>query len=139
METTTICKRAAKTLDKVISVAAIIAAVLMASFIFTWVTDGRPSFFGYRIVHVVSASMEPTIMTGDFVLVHTVDSEDVEVGDIVTYRALNESGKMTHYTIIHRVIDITDEGFIFKGDNNEKEDPNVVSSEQIGYVVLGIE
>ncbi len=125
-------------LDKVVTIVSVTALILLASYIITWATTGKPSFFGYRVVHVVSASMEPTIMTGDFVLVETTDPKEVEVGDIVTYRTLTDSGKLTNYNVIHRVVAISEDGeYIFKGDNNDSEDPPV-QAEQIGYKVIRI-
>ena len=41
--------------------------------------------FGNKPAVIVSGSMEPTIQTGAFILVHFSDFEDCEVGDVITY------------------------------------------------------
>lgn len=48
-----------------------------------------------------------------------------EVGDIVIYNSPRS------YTIIHRVIEVRDEGYVVKGDNNGVPDPLVVRKDQI--------
>lgn len=94
--------------------------------------DGTPSILGYRILRVASASMEPTLMTGDFVLAKIVkEPSDIEEGDIVTYL-----GKEKLHTITHRVIDISDEGYTFKGDNNPSKDSEVVPYDRLLYKVI---
>lgn len=101
-----------------------------------------PSFFGYSFMHVISPSMEPTIMTNDVAIGKriTVD-EEIKVGDIYIYDEYP-------IKIIHRVIEKTqDETYIFKGDNNSVADYDPVNREQIeikylfripylGYIVL---
>jgi signal peptidase len=46
-----------------------------------------PLAFGARPLTVLSGSMEPTLATGDVVVVKRVGPGDVRVGDVVTYRA----------------------------------------------------
>lgn len=107
----------------------IIMATCFLSLIVTKISTGKATVFGYRPIFVITGSMEPTINAKSFVIVKPIDAEDVKIGDIVTY---NTNGK----TIIHRVIDITEEGmFVFQGDNNASPD-SLVSSEQIGYIVI---
>ncbi len=74
-------------------------------------------------------------MTGDFVLTKTVDAQDVQLGDIVTYRKADESGKLTHYTVIHRIVEEQNGQYIFKGDNNDFYDAPV-NPDQITYKVI---
>jgi len=82
-------------------------------------------FFGMHIKPciIMSESMEPTIMTGSICFI----DEDVgmyEVGDIVTYDKDDKS-------IIHRIVEITDEGYITKGDNNDVVDPGIRAENDI--------
>ncbi len=123
--------------DRFITALAILSAIVIVSYIVTGLTTGKQSFLGYRIMWVRTPSMEPTIMTGDFVLAKAIDAQDVEAGDIVVYRKADKIGKLTHYHIIHRIIDSTEEGnFIFKGDNNEKPDSLEVHPEQVEYKAI---
>jgi len=60
--------------------------------------------------------------------------ENISVGDVILY-VNPELG----YPIIHRVINITEEGYITKGDRNPAPDPWIVRPEWVkGKAVLGI-
>lgn len=107
--------------------------------LFSWIIAGfdgtRVTIFGYKPLHIVSASMEPTIMTSDYVLGKIIKPENVKVGDICTY--ILKDGLGLKRSIIHRVIEITPNGnFVFKGDNNEERDPLEVKPEQIRFKVV---
>jgi signal peptidase len=87
---------------------------------------------------VLSGSMEPTISTGDVVLVDDVDPADVEERDVITYL---RDGADTPTT--HRVVGINEEegelSFVTKGDANEDPDAApVAASEVMGRVVFTI-
>lgn len=105
-----------------------ILAACFLSIMATKFATGKPSIFGFRPILVVSGSMEPTIKTGSIVIASPIDAKDVQIGDIVTYKCKGA-------TIVHRVIEITDDGlFVFKGDHNQNEDDPVDPS-QIGYII----
>ena len=117
-----------------ITVMAFLSMIMFLSCMVTGLATGKPSVFGYRIMWVRTPSMEPAIMTGDFVLVKATDETDVAVGDIAVYEKRDESNSWPHYRIIHRVMDVTDEGnYIFKGDNNQFPDEKEVTPDQISY------
>ena len=102
---------------------AVKAIVILAvtSFVLTGICTGTPSFFGYRLFFIMSESMEPTIMTHQFVVGKTLsEEEDIEIGDIVAY----EKGEgLIRKTVIHRVIEKPDNGsYILKGNNNTNPD-----------------
>ena len=72
---------------------------------------------GIKPYIVMSASMEPKIQTGSVCLVDSgYDYSDIQVNDIIAYKAANGS------MVTHRVIGIGQEGFETKGDNNEISD-----------------
>ena len=79
--------------------------------------------FGIRADVVVSGSMEPVISTGSLCFTNQKDKK-IEQGDIIAYR-------LDDIIVTHRVVDITAEGYITKGDNNDSEDIAPVSEEQI--------
>jgi signal peptidase len=85
--------------------------------------------FGWRVDAVFSGSMEPELKTGGVVITRPVDTEDIKVGDIITfYSPLNE--QLTS----HRVIAAGDGSsfhFQTKGDANEDADPFVVPAENV--------
>lgn len=93
---------------------------------------------------VVSGSMEPSFYRGDIVATVNVDTygvqefnpyTDVSVGDVVVYDAV-----WYEEPVIHRVIDIQSINgstyYTIKGDNNEVEDPYLVTPEQITKKVI---
>ena len=78
--------------------------------------DKIPDIFGYKPMIVLSGSMETAIYTGDLVFVKIVDTDKLNVGDVIAFR--NEVDTVT----THRIINIADKNgkryFETKGDNN---------------------
>lgn len=68
---------------------------------------------------VDGTSMLPTLEGGDLVVIQSVPLDQIHVGDIIVYNglcsALGES-------VVHRVVNITAQGLITKGDNNPGTD-----------------
>lgn len=85
------------------------------------------------IVAVVSGSMEPVLHRGDLILV--IGEPNPQIGNIIVYNRNDFS-----YTIIHRVIKITDEGYVTKGDNNPIADPwgVVTKSQVVGKAIFAV-
>ena len=44
-----------------------------------------PSVFGYSFYYVLTESMEPEIMAGDMILGKAVNSDELQIGDTITY------------------------------------------------------
>jgi signal peptidase I len=64
-------------------------------------------------------SMLPTLEGGDLVVIQSVPLGDVHVGNIIVYGApCSANGE----SVVHRVVNITAEGLITKGDNNQYTD-----------------
>ncbi len=68
---------------------------------------------------VVTGSMAPLIKPGDVIIVQKVDPKDVQLGDIIQFRA-------TDFYVVHRVIAKTEKQFTTKGDNNNAVDGSPV-------------
>lgn len=87
-----------------------------------------PDFFGYKSFVIVSGSMEPTIMTGDAILVKEVSENEIKTNDIISFT----QGKTN---VTHRIVGITEENgikkYTTKGDNNNTEDKEKITYEQI--------
>lgn len=87
-----------------------------------------PTFFGIKSFVIVTKSMEPTIMTGDAIFVKQVSENDVKVGDIISFK----DGDSVN---THRIIEIVENNGVkrykTKGDNNKREDRNLVKYSQI--------
>ncbi|WP_435066316.1 signal peptidase I [Halobaculum sp. EA56] len=73
---------------------------------------GQPILLSY----VETGSMQPTLEAGDgFIAVPKPLAAPVEEGDVIVFEAERiQGGGLT----THRVVDITDQGYITKGDNN---------------------
>ena len=77
-----------------------------------------PMAFGYRGFVVLSGSMEPTIHTGDAVLMDSISPLDARIGDVVSFRSPDDPTHM----ITHRVVSMVATGgvvqFVTRGDAN---------------------
>lgn len=85
-----------------------------------------PMPFGYGAAVVLSGSMEPTLSTGDLIVVKEVDSYAVD--DVVVY----QDG---HSLVVHRIIEIDGENIITQGDANNTPDTPIEATALKGTVV----
>ena len=111
----------------------------LVSLIVTGIATDKPTIFGVRPMIVITDSMVPAIPIGSIIIGVPVETEEVQVGDIIAYR-IEEKNKYFSPIIVHRVVGITEDGFIFQGDNNIEPDDNVVRKAQILFkIILQIE
>jgi len=92
--------------------------------------------FPIKPIAIATGSMTPTLCVGDLAVIKKCTANDIEKNDIIEYQ-------MEGYTVIHRVIDISQENgeffFTTKGDNNSSKDKNLVREEQLlGKVIFKI-
>lgn len=101
---------ATRTLQKVAAAAALMLVVA------AWLLLA-PAGLGGQVTYVVTdgVSMEPHFVDGDLVAVREQDSYDV--GDVVAYKS-RELGRI----VLHRIVDVRDGRYVFKGDNNDWTD-----------------
>lgn len=78
-----------------------------------------PIIWGYKPLVIISGSMEPILKVGGILYYKEIDKNDYKINDIVVF-------KSTKYLISHRIVEITDNGFITKGDANKNIDSNKV-------------
>jgi signal peptidase I len=92
-------------------------AIAVAALVPLWFAFLAPRPLGgpLSLIWVSGFSMEPTLRTGDVAVLH--ERTDYQVGDIVAFD-IPEGG-----TVIHRVIDVTPDGYRFQGDNRDTPDP----------------
>lgn len=94
------------------------------------VREEKPvQYFGYSYSYVPTESMEPTIKAGDSIFFKKTSYSKCEVGDIIIYKSTE--GKTKGLYIVHRIVEITDQGFIVKGDNNDSIDSEYVTSDKL--------
>lgn len=93
-----------------------------------------PSFFGIKTYTIISGSMEPEIKIGDIVIVKESKQEDLQKGDIISFR-------QGQSVVTHRIIETekTENGVLYttKGDNNNVEDKTKISIDLIEGKVIG--
>ena len=113
-------------------------ALIMLTVLTSGTDNGMPkSIFGYSYFTVVSHSMQDEIPKGSFILVKSVDAQELEVGDTITYI-------MDRNAITHKIVDIYENyytggtrGFQTQGVNNANPDSEIVHGNAIiGKVVF---
>ena len=95
-------------------------------------SDEVPSVAGYLPLIVLTDSMVPEIYSGDLIICHTIDAEDVKTGDVIAF--FDPAGNGTSI-VTHRVIEVINENgeieFKTQGDNNNTEDRLPVPSDSL--------
>jgi signal peptidase len=98
------------------------ALVVIAALIVAWFVMLRPTFLGGPAVYitVTGRSMEPTLRSGDLVVLQGRDG--YSVGDVVAYRIpQGHAGEGSR--IVHRIVGGSGAaGYVTKGDNRASED-----------------
>lgn len=128
-------------LSKVLTVLGIVLCIILIPILLTNVslivqsytnTEEVPKLSGYSPLIVLTGSMEPTIESGDLIIVQQVDSSTVNVGDII---AFFDPESTDSSVVTHRVTQVLSEGdtlsFRTKGDLNNVEDSLAVPSESL--------
>ena len=91
-----------------------------------------PSVGGYLPLIVLTDSMYPDIESGDLIICHTAEAEDVKVGDVISF--FDPAGNGTSI-VTHRVLEIVQEDgqlqWRTKGDNNNTEDKMLVPADKL--------
>lgn len=84
---------------------------------------------GFQVYAVLSGSMEPTYHVGSLIYVKSVDTDDIQVGDAITFM-LDENTLATH-RVTQVIEDISSVSFKTKGDANNNEDAEAVSAQNV--------
>lgn len=130
--------------DRISKVAKVSATLLLVAAVALVGVLAVPSVVGAEESFVVlSGSMEPTLQSGDVVVVRSVEPAAVKEGDVITFRAPGDADKAERDRITHRVVEKkrTDSGVVYrtKGDANESPDPwRVQHSQVIGEVWFNV-
>lgn len=118
----------------------LIFAVLLCVYVVAQILgNGYVNIGGYSLFRVVTGSMEPTISVGSLLVSHSVGMEEVQIDDIICFRA--QESQIFGQMMTHRVVDISTaaDGSLFfatKGDANLSSDGYFVTeSNFVGKVV----
>ncbi|MDB8804730.1 signal peptidase I [Romboutsia sp. 1001216sp1] len=107
-------------------------AIIMLLNALTSRSDKMFNLIGFRTYTVLSGSMEPEFYPGDLVVTINKNKVDIEKEDIITFV---DNGEI----VTHRVMEITNEGYKTKGDNNDVYDPDIIKKDNvIGEVKFSI-
>lgn len=113
----------------------LVLMLLMCVMIFMAGQGKVPYIFGYRVLQVVTDSMEPTIKGETCIIIEEVAQEDIEVGDIITF--VSEDPRLRGFLNTHRVHEITADAetgeILYEtiGDASSEPDPYLVQYEQV--------
>ncbi|SNR32076.1 signal peptidase I [Halorubrum vacuolatum] len=119
----------------VADVFAVIALIVVIALVIGQLT-GQPVLLGY----VTSESMSPTLEAGDgFIAVPAFAAGEIRSGDVVVFDAVElQGGGLT----THRVVEVTDEGYVTRGDNNpfrdQEGDEPLVTDDRIVATALQV-
>lgn len=96
-------------------------ALLIYSLLCVFLDGFYPTFGGYRLIAIVSDSMEPEIPTGDMIVTRVPESSDeIQVGSVITFEVKNDG---VTYLLTHRVTEVRTSAetgeiaYATKGDN----------------------
>ena len=91
-----------------------------------------PSVGGYLPIIVLTDSMYPQIHSGDLIICHTIEGDEVKVGDVISF--FDPAGNGTSI-VTHRVMEITTQNGVLayrtKGDANNVEDSMLVPEDNL--------
>lgn len=102
-----------------------IALVLMAAAWAVFSNTEDTFLFGYKPYFIASESMEPAFKKHAIVLIKKDSYHNVRTGEVIAFKASQASGKAA----LHRVVGITANGFVTKGDANKRVDEQIVTGE----------
>lgn len=96
-------------------------------------SNRMPEIGGIIPMIVLTDSMYPQIQSGDLILCHTENAENIREGDIITFFDPADNGSSV---VTHRVRKITKDkngnlAWVTKGDANNTEDQDVVPAENL--------
>lgn len=116
-------------LNKILTFFIIISSLVAVMMVIQMIKepDKIPSFLGYKVLQVMSGSMEDVFSVGDVILIKETKQEEIKKGDIVTFKKEN--------IITHRIVEINKNNDVIyyttKGDNNNVNDAEKVKYEEI--------
>lgn len=103
----------------------LLALVAAAIAVTSWTTLA-PRALGGRVTYIITSgtSMQPGIETGDLVLVRRASR--YHVGDVAAYHSADLGT-----TVLHRIVEVEGDRFVFQGDANSWRDPELVAGRDV--------
>ena len=104
----------------------------------SFTSEEVPSVAGTLPLIVLTDSMYPLIESGDLIICHTAEPEEIQTGDVIAFFDPAGNGSSI---VTHRVIEVTElngqAAWRTKGDNNNTEDRLLVTGEKLVAVYEG--
>ena len=139
-------KEKATTLHKVLTVIGTVLCIILIPILIincilivkSFTSDEVPSVAGTLPLIVLTDSMYPVIESGDLIICHTEEPENIQVGDVIAFFDPAGNGSTI---VTHRVIEVTEQNgeiaWRTKGDNNNTEDRLLVVASKLVAVYEG--
>ena len=139
-------KKESSTAHKILTVVGIVLCVILLPILIincilivkSFTSEEVPSVAGTLPLIVLTDSMYPVIESGDLIICHTAEAEDIAVGDVIAFFDPAGNGSSI---VSHRVTEVTDfKGELAwrtKGDNNNTEDMLLVTPDKLVAVYEG--
>jgi len=109
-------------ISNIFLVASLVILVLAATFVVLGKTNDI-YVFGYKPFIITTGSMETDYMTYSMAVIKKGGYDETKVGDVIAFKAPALGGKLA----MHRIVGISDKGFITKGDHNKIIDVGIVT------------
>ena len=127
---------------KIFSIVLVIFLILMTSLSVLLGVSGLDretpkSILGFSAFIVVSSSMTPVFDAGDVIILRSIDTDKLEIGDIVTCTTVSSS------LLTHRLVDIYGEAeekrFVTRGEANNADDEPIEADRILGKVLFSLD
>lgn len=139
-------KEKATTLHKVLTIVGTILCIVLIPILIincilivkSFTSDEVPNLAGTLPLIVLTDSMYPIIESGDLIICHTEEPENIQVGEVIAFFDPAGNGSSI---VTHRVIEVTKKdgklAWRTKGDNNNTEDRLAVTEDKLVAVYEG--
>ena len=133
-------KEKTTTLHKVLTVIGTVLCIILTPILIincilivkSFTSEEVPNVAGTLPLIVLTDSMYPLIESGDLIICHTAEPEEIQVGDVIAYFDPAGNGSTI---VTHRVLEITEQAgqiaWRTKGDNNNVEDRLLVTGDKL--------
>ena len=126
--------RLRRILDGAVTVLLVLAAALLVYVMISAAKGDIVNIFGRSVLKVLTGSMEPTILTDDYIIIDRNATSDLREGDIISY--YSKDPQIVGMVVTHRIVGILDDGrYLTRGDANTVNDAPVSEEQIIGRYV----
>ena len=118
------------------------AGIIISALLFSFNASPTKSIMGFRYYIVITNSMSPTYNEGDVVFVKVTSSDNIKVGDVITFNPAHSGDAYLTHRVTQKYDDYNMTGvtcFKTKGDYNDVEDSFLIEeSRVIGKVEFSV-